>query len=397
MHAYVDETGNTGANIFDAAQPIFYTAALITKCNFDVAYRATWKKICDKHGIDELHASVLGFGGIEPMSRDVLSLFKKVDARFFFSRVEKSYLLTTKVFDTFFDSGENPAVPATAYNIRPLRVILTFKVAMLIDEDLAHRFWDMLMARRESDARALIPGICQTFLDRIEAIPDARSRQIIGDAFSWSKEHPEALDIFISGRQAKNGHMPNVVAFTNLLEGLENFSQRWDRPLKQIVHDRQSQFERTLAEWHKLLSNASDEPVQLVGETLVVQKVAGSTFDVSAAQHSPGIQIADLVLWLFRQYYAKKEIPPNSARILQYVSKRAWISDFSFKGVDAQMTEKFGPALEGDISDLSSEQIARGREIQEAIEQRRQYQVEQYEVDGLMPYQRANTIKQVEE
>ena len=33
------------------------------------------------------------------------------------SRVEKKYLAATKVFDTYFDSGENLAMPWQAYNI----------------------------------------------------------------------------------------------------------------------------------------------------------------------------------------------------------------------------------------------------------------------------------------
>jgi hypothetical protein len=35
LYAYIDETGNTGHNLFDEAQPDFFTAALITKGNFD--------------------------------------------------------------------------------------------------------------------------------------------------------------------------------------------------------------------------------------------------------------------------------------------------------------------------------------------------------------------------
>ena len=39
LFAYVDETGNTGHNLFDEAQPDFFTAALVTKGDFDIQYR----------------------------------------------------------------------------------------------------------------------------------------------------------------------------------------------------------------------------------------------------------------------------------------------------------------------------------------------------------------------
>jgi hypothetical protein len=93
MFAYVDETGNTGSNLFDPQQPEFFTAALITKGDFDVIHSSVLRRICRQHGAASLHASVLGFRGIEPMASAILKLLKKADARFFVSRVEKRYLL----------------------------------------------------------------------------------------------------------------------------------------------------------------------------------------------------------------------------------------------------------------------------------------------------------------
>jgi hypothetical protein len=278
MFAFADETGNTGANLFDEAQPDFYTGALVTRSNFDVVWGGKLTSICKRAGIDALHASVLGVARLDPIAEPLLALLKKADARFFISRVEKRYLLATKVFDTFFDSGENPSASWHLYNIRLLRLTLCFKVATLLTDDIAKRFWDMLMAKSEKSARAIIPEICTAMLERVPLLSDQRSRDVVTEVFSWSLAHPNALDIFVASRQAKNGHMPNVVAFTNLLDGLEKLSKKWDRPLRKLVHDRQAQFETTLAEWHRLFSNASDEPIKRIDETVIFQKVAGSTF-----------------------------------------------------------------------------------------------------------------------
>lgn len=385
MFAFVDETGNTGSNIFDAAQPDFFTGALVTKSNFDMVHARTLQKICQRHGIEALHASVLGFGPIESAASDILSLLKKADARFFVSRVEKRYLVATKVFDIFFDSGENPAVPWSTYNIRPLRLLLAFKVAALLTEEIAREFWAMLMARNEKQARDKIPGICRAILECVSLLPDQRSRTVVTDALTWAHDHPEALDIFISGRQAKNGHMPNMVAFTNLLDGLESFSKRWNRPLRKIVHDRQSQFEPTLAEYHQMVSNASDEPIRRPGETIVFQKVAGSTFEISASDDSAGIQVADLALWLFRQTFAGKSIPEGSARILNYVFKKGYQHDFSFDGVGAQVERVLSNIM---MKDIPSDALERGRQIIDEEEERRLELIALYEEDGLMPYER---------
>lgn len=385
MYAFVDETGNTGGNLFDENQPLFLTAALITRTDFDRSRSRPFNKILADANLSALHATELGIGGIEPIAGQVLRLLKDADARFFVSRVEKRYLLATKFFDTFFDSGENPAVPWHTYNVRPLRLILAFKVAYLIDETIARMFWAMLMEKSEKRARSMIPDICAAVIDRVELLPDARSQEVITDALQWLNDHPEALDFYQTGQQAKNGHMPNSVAFTNLLEGLEALSKKWNRPVRLIRHDRQSQFEKTLADWHQLFSNALPDPIHLPGETRVLRQVPGSDFEISSSEDSPGIQVADLILWLFKRFLEGKDIPYESGKLLSFAMRRGMQNDFSFEGVKNAMLEQFGDALH---SDPSPEHLGKARELQAHYEQVRLDNIAAYDRDGLMPFER---------
>lgn len=70
-----------------------------------------------------------------------------------------------------------------------------------------------------------------------------------------------------------------MVAFANLLDGLEGYSKRFKRRVARVTHDVQSEFEETLAIWHEMFSNASPEEVRWAGETYSLQKVVGSEFD----------------------------------------------------------------------------------------------------------------------
>jgi hypothetical protein len=106
LYAYVDETGNTGHNLFDSAQPDFYTAALVTKGDFDLRFANHVAAIAQKVGEKILHGQELGIGKIESIAADIITLLEKSKATFFVSRVEKKYLLVTKIFDSIFDSGE---------------------------------------------------------------------------------------------------------------------------------------------------------------------------------------------------------------------------------------------------------------------------------------------------
>jgi hypothetical protein len=89
LYAYVDETGNTGHNLFDAVQPNFYTAALITKGDFDLAFAARTKAIAQRLGTQSLHGKELGLGKLESAAADILHLLYAAKANFFVSRVEK--------------------------------------------------------------------------------------------------------------------------------------------------------------------------------------------------------------------------------------------------------------------------------------------------------------------
>jgi len=385
MFAFVDETGNTGRNLLDEAQPDFFTGALITKTNFDLVYASKIEALAAKFGEDPLHGKDLGFGRVEEIAESLLRIFKKADARFFMSRVEKRYLLATKIFDTFFDSGENAAVAWRHYNIRPLRLMLAFKVASLVTEDVAKRFWDMLLEKNAAKARAALPEICQALIDRAGELPDERSQQIVSDGLAWARDYPETIHVHLDTRQARNGHMPNLVAFANLLEGLEFFSKKWNRRVRRITHEQQSEFDKTLREWHELYSTASDEPIHMPGEVIVFQKVVGSEFEVKKSSESAGIQAIDIVLWLYLQYTREAGFPPDCARLMNYVFGHAWMNDFSYAGVEKQFAERFGRILS---TPISAEQEAEARKHIAQDEARRIQSMEQYEKDGIVPFMR---------
>ncbi len=152
MYAYVDEAGNTGKNLFDKAQPTFVTAALISREDFDISWPASVRRLADTVGLSVLHANKLDLEKTEQIASDILDIFRRMDASFFVSRVDKMFLATTKAFDTIFDSGENLAVPWQSYNVRPLRLLLMFKFCQALDEDLVKRFWACLMKTNEAKA-----------------------------------------------------------------------------------------------------------------------------------------------------------------------------------------------------------------------------------------------------
>ena len=204
MYAYVDESGNTGNRIFDPEPPVFMTAAMITKSNFDMARRSDVHELAKKLGVRALHANELGMARIELIAPRLLSIVKKAEARFFVSRLEKRYLAATKVYDTYFDQGENLAVPWNAYWIRSMRLTMMFKLAnFVITEEAAQVVWDCVTASKEARSKELFVEGAKLLLAGVNNLRDKRARQIAAEALQWAIDNPEnfTTHIRLSGLQ----------------------------------------------------------------------------------------------------------------------------------------------------------------------------------------------------
>lgn len=385
LYAYVDETGNTGHNLFDEAQPDFFTAALITKGNFDEVHSQAALKLGASLGVDSLHGKELGIRRIEEIADDFLALLKEARAHFFISRVEKKYLLVAKLFDSLFDSGENAGVAWHHYNLRPLRLMLVFKLALVVDEETAHLFWQCIIEPNERKAYEMLPRICARLHGNLLRVPDEKSREILGEGLEWARLYPEAIQIHTDRKLSRQAHFPNLVAFANLLDGLDHFSKLHRKRVARITHDEQNEFAKSLAAFHELFSTAAPDQIRWAGETFALQKVVGSEFEVKTDSRSVGIQVTDLVLWLYSQFRKGRELPTKCSAIVRYVMIHGWESDFSFSGVDCMMQEKYGAIIS---TPITPEQEAEARELIAKAEENRMASMAQYKRDGLPPFMR---------
>ena len=342
MYAYIDETGNTGSNLFDPAQPVFITAALITKTNFDLIYKRSVAALSGKLGASSLHANHLGPDKLEEIADNLLRLLKKADARFMISRIVKMDLAAFKLFDSIFDSGENRAVSWMTYNIRPLRMSLVMKVAYLLDDQLLTSFWDALMMPDEARGKEVFLGVLHELLRRVHVLPDKRSREVISQALQWAIDNPQAIHLHINTKIHRYGHLPNIAAFPEVLKAVEILSQKWNRPVIEVFHDRQSQFGPTLKTWHEITSNTSVKTYKLIGdEEIMIQKVAGSRFTLTSSDENAGIQIIDVILWLFKQVHDGKPLPKNCARLINHALGKSMYYEISMDNLQNYLTDVF--------------------------------------------------------
>lgn len=369
MYAYIDETGNTGGRLLDENQPLFVTAALLTRSDFDKRFGSEVKAIAASIGEKEIHANQLGVAKIEELAPAILKVLRKAGPAFFLARVEKKYVMASKIFDTIFDCFENKAVPWQVYNIRPLRIMMVLKLASILDDELAQKFWNALLERNETKARESMVGFCNALKKQVPHIVDQRARDIVNDALDWVVDNPEGLEFVHQTKIGRKGHMPNMVGFGNLLAGIERQSAIWGRPVEVIKHDRQHEFAPALKFWHDMYSNALPGAVNLpLGEKLVLRKVFGSKLEIASARESAGIQIVDVILWLFARTVRGDVLPKKCQSLLNYVYGRAYQDDFSFAGVSGAAEEELNVLF---AQPLSSDALERARMFQIESEERR--------------------------
>ncbi len=388
---YVDESGNTGKNIFDASQPDYYTAALITKGRFDEVYGVHIREIAAKVGATCIHANELGLGRIETIAADLCVLLTRADVKFFVARVEKKYLLATKVFDVLFDSGENAAVAWHSYNFKLSKITLAFKLGHILDDAIAREFWRCLLLTRPQDVRDALPTICRSIKDRLYLLPDERSREVLGEGLDWVIRFPGCVQFVTEQKLAKSGHFPNLVGFSILLEGLQTLSKNYHRKVDVVIHDEQSEFGRSLRAMHSMFSNALPDVIEWVDASYSLQRLPGSRFEMKHDHDSAGIQIADVALWLYGQYLKGKTIPPQSSRLLTLILERGWHNDFSFEGVESSILREYGHIM---FDPISPEQEETSRRMLIMAEERRRLSMDEYETNELPPFMRPIDVRE---
>lgn len=378
MFAYIDEAGHTGPNLFDPAQPNFYYGVLSSKVDVDVVYGSRIRRIAASVGATAIHANELGAEKVEAILPELQEILIASDCRFDLSKIVKADLAVTKLFDSIFDSAENVAVPWQAYNMVALRNILLLKLAYLLDEGVLRAFWDSLLDRDEVRSQTNLVDVLREIRSRVSRVPDARGRQVLSDGLDWAIKHPEVLQYHSTSRAHVKGHMPNAVAFPDLLRAIHTKSKQWGRKVKTIKVDQQSQFNTTQKFMHEIFREAAPGKVAVpLGlDPYELRLVPESKLQVCASKDSPGIQMADVLLWVSRQLDMGRAPGYASVQLFRQLGRRTRVYELSLRRIEQWTSEAWTKINQAEMSD---ESIRKGAELVSRWEQRRLDEMARYE------------------
>jgi hypothetical protein len=367
MYFFVDESGHTGANLFDEAQPMLYYGVLSSKLNIDVVGEAAIQRMRKVVSASRLHAAELGNGPLVSIAPALSKLQTALDLRFDLYRVAKPDHAIICFFDQVFDQGMNPAMTWTGY-WTPLRYILLLKVAALFDEDLAKKAWDARLELDDKKSEKLIVEVCDELRGRLYMLPDARSRELLGGALIWAAKNPNELSYNAKTKSDKLSIMPNVVGFQSVMMGIAARMQKCSHKSARVVVDQQTQFNRaqkTLHDYYIALSKVKHESGPGLPE-MNLKKLPNSPIEFLAGERSYGLELVDIYLWIFKRLMEEREVAPELVMLIQPYLRRGRTDEISINALALRWTKWFD-----ELPEPSEEQIRKAREIHSVDEARR--------------------------
>jgi len=298
MYIYADESGNTGRYIFHDP-PIYRQGAILSKEDMGVVLNHVVEHYCKKLNVPYLHANELLPHITGQIAETVLTELEGAAWIFHETIIQKSYLATTKFVDSIYDSGENLAVPFHWYNVDLLRHSLCCFFDDFLDEIDKRMFWDAYLKDDYSFLKILLSEFIKK-LDREFNHIDKRLYEVVYEGLNFALLYTEQITLMAAVKKnSYKGHTPNMVAFISLMNAVRKFCRENKVIPKKFFHDRTSEFEKTMEEYHKLYSGVE----VLENEKGLWPKSKRADFDLGefsivSSREISTMQVVDILLWL---------------------------------------------------------------------------------------------------
>lgn len=344
MFFHIDESGNTGNNIFDRTQPRLSYGLLSSRKNVDVLGVKYFKEICGSLGVTSLHANELGVGKLTKIAPRLFQLHNKMGFNFDFYYIDKITFALVAFFEAVFDQGLNKAVKWDWY-WTPLRFPFILELFRLFDNELLAKSWRLCIDRSIEKKEQDIVDLLYRLRDRVDFIKyDPRYAEMLKDALSYGLKYPLELDF---GMKKKNLLSPNSVCFQFICIGISRILRSNNYPRNnRITVDRQSQYnnvqEFTLGFFQALSNvraNANNterdyylkHPIyeHLTKDDILLKGMPEESMNVSCSSDSIGLQITDIYLWLANKMVDGSQLSEELLKLGKKVTAHSFVDGIS--------------------------------------------------------------------
>lgn len=374
MFFHIDESGNTGMNLFDANQRWLSYGMLSSRLNVDVLGRKAHRKMTLRLGVETLHANELGIGGLVEIEDLLLALQKKFRFGFDYYYIDKPVHALVVLFDAVFDAGINGAVKWDLY-WTPLRFLAIHKLASIVDEELLKKAWTLCTTRENKTLSTQVVELLRELKARtVKSELDERAKELFADAFEFGIRNPKDLGFGVPRAKLVS---PNAVGYQFVIRAIARRMRKVKRkgPVS-ITLDQQQQFNNAQIETHgnitsiaegiksaskedrafyihhPLLRDMDKEDLELKGMPIIAPEISSSGASI-------GLQTVDIFLWITNRWLRGEELPNGIQEVARRFLKDAIIDSISLEGINERYRQ-FEQALPAP-EELSEEQLQMSR------------------------------------
>ena len=189
LYTWSDESGNSGLNVFDAGQPMFWSGTLISPMDLDSVSspHAEWLGTIQA---SKLHGKELTFGRLNKVADSVREFLQSHNCRFVFTRIDKEFHVITTFVTMIFDSDVNKAITPLYDQVPIFRKNIAKDLLPIFPSGNRQEFWSAYTRR---DLKAFNRLLLNLELRARESIGDKRSAELICEAMRWARTYPERI------------------------------------------------------------------------------------------------------------------------------------------------------------------------------------------------------------
>lgn len=379
MFFHIDESGNTGNNLFDASQPWLSYGVLSSPTNVDALGIPFHKAMLSRLGVEALHASHLGEERIEEISPLLLQLQKKMRFEFGYYFIEKPTYALVQLFEAVFDAGLNEAVPWIHY-WTPMRFLLIHQLSAIVDDEILQKSWVLCSTKKiEKNYEEVVELLMELRRRTVESVSDRRFNEVFLGAFDYGIRFPEKLDF---GALDPKIISPNAIGFQFVVAHMARLMRKKGvRRVTAITLDYQQQFNSSQLKTHHYQSLISqglrkssrkDQDVllnhplyaHLSRKEILGHGIPDQLPTVSRSSASIGLQMVDLYLWIMNRVVRGNELPVGTLELASAISKKTYYDGISMLGMQSRW-EQFENELPA-FEELSQTDLERAVSMVEA-------------------------------
>ncbi|MCW3784583.1 hypothetical protein [Defluviimonas salinarum] len=218
------------------------------------------------------------------------------------------------------------------------------------------------METNPARAAEALQRLCATLQGRICRLTDARSRELISGALTWAAANPFEISYGAGNKDSARQISPNLVGFQQVLQSVATQAQKQSRQVRQIVVDRQTQFNRAqgeLADIYRRLRGRK-HPMGPGMPEMDMTNMPEAPPVFRPGDESAGLELIDVVLWVAKRWQEGKPLSPELGKMCNAFAKRGGIDEVSLSGLERRWSFLSSlPDPDGPLPDDLTKQIAR--------------------------------------